>query len=144
MMTVGDRTVLVGDPAAARGILDASPEATATGLCAPQGPDFSDDMQRRFDAVAQQCRQAGYRVVRIPVVPGRDARTYVTYVNVVIDRRDAGAVVYMPVFDGCESLNRAAQEVWQQLGYTVRSVDCTKCSLHFGSLRCLVNVVRRQ
>ncbi len=141
MMTVGDDTVLVGDPAAARDILRQSSDVLPAQL--REQPDFSADMIARFDAVAQQCRQVGYRVVRIPVVPGRDAHTYVTYVNVIMDQRQQQRYVYLPVFDGCDALNGAARQVWESLGFVVRPVDCTRCSQHFGSLRCLVNVVRR-
>jgi len=143
MMAVGDRTVLLGDPAAAEEILAESPNHDLTTLCPPEGPDFSAATIARFDAVAEQCRRAGYRVVRVPVVPGRDGRTYLTYLNVILEERGAARIVYMPVFSHVEPLNRAAERVWSQLGYEVRRIDCDACHVHFGSLRCLVNVLRR-
>ncbi|HUT12805.1 MAG TPA: hypothetical protein VMY42_20075 [Thermoguttaceae bacterium] len=143
MMAVGDRTVLVGDPSAARRILADSIQAADEDLCPGGGPDFSDETIARFDAVAERCRAAGYRVVRIPIVPGRDGRTYVTYLNVILDDRAGSRIVYMPVFDGAEVLNRAAAEIWTDLGYEVHPIDCTACYPHFGSLRCLVSVLRR-
>lgn len=143
MMPVGDRTVLVGDAAAASRLVGESAETHFDDLCPKEGPDFAAATMARFDAVAQQCEAAGYRVVRIPIVPGRDGRTYVTYLNAVLDRRGQRRIVYMPVFSGAESLNRAAAEVWSGLGYEVRAVDCDACYPHFGSLRCLVNVLRR-
>jgi hypothetical protein len=144
MMTVGDRTVLVGDPAAARQQLVAAGALQRIGeLLGPDGPDFTDETQQRFDAVAGQCRDVGYRVVRIPLVPGRDGRTYLSYVNVILDQREGRRIVYLPMFDGAQALNTAAQQVWAQLGYEVRRVDCTACYRHFGTLRCLVNVLAR-
>jgi len=144
MMPVGEGTVLVGDPAAARQRLQAeAAETRIAELLPPAGPDFTDATQARFDAVARQCEAAGYQAVRIPVVPGRDGRTYLTYLNVILDRRDDRRIVYMPVFDGADVLNRAAERVWTDLGYEVRPVNCTACYRHFGSLRCLVNVLRR-
>lgn len=139
MMAVGEQTMLVGDPLAAQRILAES----ATGISLPFDADFSSETAACFEAVAQQCRAAGYRVVRIPVVPGQDGRTYFTYVNVIIDQRDGVRIVYLPVFDRAGPLNEAAAAVWSQLGYEVRPVDCTLCSKHFGSLRCLVNVTSR-
>ena len=65
-----------------------------------------------FDAVARQCAAAGYRVFRIPVVPGVDGRTFVTYVNAILDERDGRRIVYMPVFRCAEVLNAAAAAVW--------------------------------
>jgi len=143
MMPVGNRTVLVGDPAAAEKILAGAKEIDASKLCPPEGPDFSAATIARFDAVARQCEAAGYRVRRIPVVPGANRRTYVTYLNVILDQRDGRRIVYLPVYTGAEPLNRSAIAIWEELGYEVRPVDCTDCHIHFGSLRCLVNVVDR-
>jgi len=130
LMTAGHRTALVGDPSLARGIV---------GDDAPNDPDWSAATQAEFDAVAETVAGAGYRVVRIPVVPGRDGRTWLTGVNVIVD----GRTVYVPVFRGAERFNRASADVWRSLGFTVRPVDCTGTYRHFGSLRCLVNVLRR-
>jgi len=138
MMLAGGRTALVGDPSLAPGLLAGVPAS-----CLPENPDFSDETQRRFDAVANQCAANGYRVVRVPVVPGGDGRTYLTCLNVIIDRRAGRRVVYMPVYRGAEALNAAGAAAWRGLGYEVRPVDCTDTFRHFGSLRCLVNVLRR-
>jgi len=143
MVPVGNRTVLVGDPELARRLLvEAGKDGEAAGWF-PGGPDFSPATQARFDAVAGQCRAAGYRVVRIPVVPGCDGRTYLTYVNAIMEERDGRRVVYMPVFAAADALNRAAARVWADLGYEVHRVRCDSCYRYFGTLHCLVNVLRR-
>jgi len=49
----------------------------------------------------------------------------------------------MPVYRGTDALNAAGTAVWRSLGYRVCPVDCTETCVHFGSLRCLVNVLRR-
>jgi hypothetical protein len=143
MMALGNRTVLVGDPAAAQGLLPELAQGRAAELCPDGGPDFSPATIARFDAVARQCQAAGYRVVRIPIVPGRDGRTYLTYLNAILDKRAGRRIVYMPVFACADALNHAAEQVWTSLGYEVRPVNCDACYPHFGSLRCLVNVLRR-
>jgi len=137
MMTAGRRTVLVADPAAAKPILRNEEPALSIE------PDFRAETQWRFDAVAKQCEDAGYHVVRIPTVPALNGRSYLSYVNAVIDQRQDGRVVYLPVFQGVDSLNAAAADVWSRLKFEVRPVDCTACYPHFGTLRCLVNVLRR-
>ena len=109
----------------------------------PGGPDFTAATQHLFDAVAEQCAATGYRVVRIPVVPARDGRTYLTYVNVLLDRAGDRRIVYLPYYRGAEALNAAAQAVWEKLGFEVRLVDCTATYRHFGCLHCLVNVLKR-
>jgi len=141
MMTVGDGAVLVGDPSLAKALL---PNEAVAGLCPTGGgADFSEGTQRLFDSVAEQCRAAGYRVVRVPTVPGRDGRTYLTYLNVVIDQRDGRRIVYLPTYDAVPRLNEAAAETWRSLGYEVRPVDCSAVYSHFGTLGCLVNVLGR-
>ncbi len=136
MMTVGDRRVLVGDPSLARPLVG--------DHAIPAGADWSEGAQARFDAVAAQCAAEGYEVVRIPVVPGRDERTYLTPLNVVIEEEPNGRVVYLPVYRHTPGLNDAAAAVWRGLGYEIRRVDCTETFVHFGSLRCLVNVLVRR
>ncbi len=140
MMAAGNRTVLVGDSRAAREAL--TPEQAAA-LPLKGGPDFSEQTCAAFDAVAEQCTKAGYTVKRIPLAPGKDGRTYLTYLNAILDQREGQRVVYMPTFDGAEALNEAAAKVWQSAGYEVRPVNCTSSYRYFGSLRCLVSVLRR-
>jgi hypothetical protein len=148
MASVGDNTMLVADPSLARDpfFIDMElrgPTATNEFMSLPGGPDFTAASQHLFDAVAAQCSAAGYRVVRIPVVPAHDGRTYLTYVNVLLDQHGGGRVVYLPFYSGVEQLNAAAQAVWLGLGYEIRPVDCTSSYRHFGCLHCLVNVLKR-
>jgi hypothetical protein len=148
MASVGGRTMLVGDPSLARELVSAEMgqidrAATNELMDLPGGPDFTAQTQHLFDAVAGQCERAGYKVIRVPVVPARDGRTYLTYVNVLLDRQGSEGVVYLPFYRGVELLNAAARGVWERLGYEVRPVDCTSAYRHFGCLHCLVNVLHR-
>ena len=140
MMPAGDGVMLVGDPQLGRATLARSPAPTDI---MPVEADFSAQTQSLFDAVAEQCRRQGYRVVRVPVVPGVDGRTYLTCLNAILDQRDGRRVVYMPSYARADDFNAAGREAWEGLGYQVRPVDCTAVFPHFGSLRCLVNVLRR-
>lgn len=141
MMVAGDRRVVVGDPSLAAGILGRrrhQPELT------PCGDDFSDGTQARFDAVAQACAQAGYAVIRIPLVPGRDGRAFLAWINGMIDERDGRRTFFMPAFRHAPAdLEAAAVAVWEGLGYRVVKTDCDGAYALGGSLRCLVNVLRR-
>ncbi len=141
MASVGDHVMLVGDPELGRKYFPPSPVEAKSLL--PGGGDFSVETQHQFDAVAAQSEAAGYRVVRMPVVPAPDGRTFLTYVNSIIDEQDAKRVVYVPFYHGADSLNAAARKVWEDLGYTVRPVDCTSSYRYFGALHCLVNILRR-
>jgi hypothetical protein len=144
LMPVGGRTVLVGDPKLAERVLAESPaETVAIASFLPGGADFSEASVASFEAVADHCRSAGYRVVRIPIVPGRDGRTYLTYVNGIIDERDSRRIFYMPEYTFAGRMNAAATAVWNEVGYEVRPVECDGCARCFGTLHCLVNVLRR-
>ena len=148
MASVGEHVMLVGDPRLGKSLLPAPFQADNQGgsnefMNLPGGPDFSAATQHLFDAVAEQCAAVGYRVVRIPVVPAQDGRTYLTYVNVLLDRAGEQRIVYLPYYRGAEALNAAARAVWEKLGLEVRLVDCTATYRHFGCLHCLVNVLKR-
>jgi hypothetical protein len=148
MASVGQKTMLVGDPGLGKKLVPAElregTPATKNGFMnLPGGSDFTPETCRMFDGVASQISSAGYRVVRIPVVPARDGRTYLTYVNVLLDRQGDRRIVYLPFYAGAETLNAAARKIWEELGFEVRPVDCTATYRHFGSLHCLVNVLRR-
>jgi hypothetical protein len=109
----------------------------------PDGADFSAQTQRLFDAVAAQSESSGYKVIRIPTVVSPDGRTFLTYVNSIIDQQGHRRIVYLPFYRGVEELNVAASKVWESLGYEVRPIDSTTTYRHFGALHCLVNVLRR-
>ena len=136
MALVGDHVALVGDPSLGQALAPAT-RPTEVGF------DFSEATQAAFDAVAAEVEKNGYDVVRMPILPGSDGRTYETPLNVIMDERADERVVYMPVYAHTPALNRRATEIWTALGFTVRPIDCSQTFAHFGSLRCLVNVLRR-
>ena len=140
MMTLGNKRVMVGDPSLAGALLT---KEEIAGLPFPQPADFGAETQALFDSVAKQCEDAGYEVIRVPVAPCKDGRTFITTLNSVLDDHDGQRTVYMPTIDGAEKLNKAATRVWEQAGFTVKPVNCTTCYRFFGSLRCLVNVSNR-
>lgn len=140
MASAGNKTVLVGDPRLGRQLIASGTNAS---LALPGGPDFSEQTQRLFDAVAGQCAAAGYKVIRIPTIPASDGRSFMTYVNVLIDQQGSRRIVYLPFYRGAASLNASARKIWEDLGYEVCPVDCTTTYLHFGCLHCLVNVLKR-
>jgi N-dimethylarginine dimethylaminohydrolase len=140
MMAAANHTMLIADPALAKNILPADADILQT---LPGGPDFSAATQHQLDALANQCRSLGYHIVRIPTIPGMDRKTYLTYVNVITDERDGHRTVYMPIYRGAETLNDAADQVWKNLGYDVKRIDCTSTYRCYGNLHCLVNVLTR-
>jgi hypothetical protein len=142
MALAGNGIMLVGDPRLAKRHFPSSNSSDLALL--PGGADFTSETQRTFDAVAIQSEAAGYKVVRVPVVPAPDGRTFLTWVNSIIDRQGHQRIVYLPFYKGAESLNDAARRIWEDLGYEVRPVDSTSAYRHFGALHCLVNVLSRE
>jgi hypothetical protein len=140
MMAAVDHTMLIADPSLAK---DSLPTDAPILQTLPGGPDFSAETQHRLDFIADQCRTLGYYVVRIPTIPGTDHKTYLTYVNVITDVRAGHRIVYMPIYRGAEKLNTAAEQVWKDIGYEVKRIDCTSTYRCFGNLHCLVNVLNR-
>jgi len=135
MMAAGENRVVVGDPQLAKPLYNA--------MNFSDGPDFSTATQRQFDSVAQAAAAAGYAVTRIPCVLARDGKTYLTFVNGIIDQRDGQRTIYMPTYQGQDRLNAAATNVWKNLGYRVVPIDVTSAFRFFGTLHCLVNVIAK-
>ena len=138
VMAAGDGVVFVGDPAAGLALLDG-----AAAQFLPGGAAAVEPLQADLDAVAAQLRASGRTVRRMPVVAGADGRSWLTPLNAILDQRDGRRIVYMPVYAGADRLNAAARAAWEAAGVVVHPVDCTSAYRHFGSLRCLVNVLRR-
>lgn len=146
MASIGNHTMLVGDPRLGRDFVPADAcETNPTNgfMHLPGGPDFSAQTQEDIDAVARESAAAGYKVVRMPTIPAHDGKTYLTYVNVIMDEQRDRRIVYLPYYRGVEEMNAAARAIWQSEGYEVRPVDCTDTYTNFGCLHCLVNVLKR-
>ena len=144
MTPLDGKTVLVGDPAAARAIVGApfcpGPRSAETGepLCA----DFGARTQRRFDRVARELSERGFDVVRIPNVP-LEPKTYIAYTNGVYETRDARRIAYVPMYD-VPKLDSAARDIYERLGWKVRPIRVGKVYAYHGTIGCLVNVLARR
>ena len=133
---LGGRTVLVGDPDAGLALL-------APTAALPLPVDRSGATRRRFHRVAEDLIAAGFDVRRIPLVPLADGVTYVTFNNAVLERRDDGRLhAYVPQF-GLPALDRAGRAAYAASGVVVHPVDVRSVYRHGGTVRCLLNVVRR-
>ncbi len=140
MMPIGDNRVMVGDPKLAAAIMGVEEFETLL----PDGADFRIETIDQFDAVAEQVEASGAQVIRMPVVSSPDGRSYLAYLNVILDQRNGQRTVYLPVYQGAEPLNAMATQIWTEAGFTVVPIDCTSAYRHGGSLRCLVNVLQRK
>ena len=144
MTPLHDRVILVGDPRAAKQLVGDpfSPGDPSGDTGEPLRADFSETMTARFDRAATELARAGYRVERIPNVPFDD-KTYFSYTNGVFEVRDGKRIAYMPVY-GHEAIDRAAQQVYQRLGWEVRPVRVKTIYPFHGTIGCVVNVLSRR
>jgi hypothetical protein len=129
-------TVLVGDPLAGLKLLP--PDAAL-----PLPVDRRPATLRRFAFVADALTRAGFRVVRVPLVPLSDGVTYVTYNNAILERRTDGRLhAYVPQF-GLAALDAAGRAAYARQGVVVHPIDVRRIYRHNGTVRCLVNVLAR-
>ena len=135
---------LVGDPEAGARLVgrDFVPGEKSPETGEPLRADFSPATTARFERAATDLAAAGFRVVRIPTVPFDD-KTYFAYTNGIYETRAAGRrIAWVPSF-GEASLDRAARDVYERLGWSVVPVDVRALYAQHGTIGCVVNVLAR-
>lgn len=141
---VDDRLALVGDPRAALAIwgrVRASPGEWSR--LAELGPAHRGDqvaVAASYDAVAQQLREKGFEVRRVPAVHARGSDILLTWTNAVTEIRDGVRLAYVPSY-GLPRLDAEAHGAWRKLGFEVRPVPAGLAIQEGGAVRCLTNVV---
>lgn len=133
---IGGRTVLVGDAALGLALLpDDAP--------LPRPADRRPATIEAFHRVARALEAQGFDVRRIPLVPLVDGLTYISYNNVLLERRHDGRLhVYLPQA-GIAPLDAAGRAVWEEVGAVVHPIDTRSVYPWNGTVRCLVNVLSR-
>ena len=145
---LSEHRVLVASPAAGLGALGERTFRLATDE-EDEDPWECDDTapgsaaQKCFDAVAEEIRQRGYEVVRMPALVNVDEDWMVTFNNVLLEEYGDRRVVYMPVY-GIPKLDDLAETLYTELGYEVRRIDVSSIFHLGGAVRCLVNVTQRR
>jgi hypothetical protein len=134
---------LVGDPEAGARLVgrDFVPGEKSPETGEPLRADFSPVTTARFERAAADLAAAGFRVVRIPTVPFDD-KTYFAYTNGVYETRAGRRIARVPSF-GEASLDRAARDVYERLGWSVVPVDVRGLYAQHGTIGCVVNVLAR-
>jgi hypothetical protein len=136
MMPLDDTTVAVGDVRAGMELLAHEPAGDTLDL------DEAEPAAKRFDRAAELLAARGFHVVRVPALVLDGAGSYVTYTNALFDRRGDQRIVYLPTY-ALPTLDLAAQEFYEGLGFEVHPIDVSPIYKLNGSLGCLVNVLAR-
>jgi len=135
--------VAVGSPTLAADLLGAQGlEAMAARLASADMPkiDLTPETVERFDGPARQLEAAGFRVVRLPLVPLDDQVTFITYNNGVTHHDADGLHFLMPAYS-VEALDARATAILEAEGLKVHPIDVRTVFQQHGSVRCLVNVL---
>ena len=144
---VDDNTVLVASPVLASSLLTWAPDDDL--FCDEEGGcllDVATDAlayQDRFDQVADQLREQGFNVLRLPAVVDEPDDWMMTYNNVLMEERNGRRIVYMPVYN-VTTLDVAAAAVYSSLGFDVETIDVSRLFPWGGTIRCTVNVTSRR
>ncbi|MHC4342638.1 MAG: hypothetical protein ACYSX0_20780 [Planctomycetota bacterium] len=144
LTVVGSRTLLLGDPRLASDFLKvqfdpdaADPEARSVGIFSLQS---QNEWIPGYEKLAAQLRRRGFRVERLPILHSDDG-TILTWNNAVVERRSGVPTAYVPRY-GIPSLDGLAFRRWEQLGFRVEPVRCTRIIAHGGAVRCLTSTRR--
>ena len=86
--------------------------------------------------------QNGFHIVPVPLLLTRTPCVYVSYNNLILERRGGKKRMYMPVY-GIPTLDQAAGEVFATQGWQVSPVRVAQLYRHTGSLRCQVGIIQR-
>ena len=119
----------------------------------------SNAIAAALDEVGASLEKLGFEIYRVPylqrsldwseaiaageTIPANPGYPQITYNNVLLESTGSQKTVYLPTY-GWESLDRAAIEAWQKLGYQVTAVPgFTTTAMYGGALRCSVKVLSR-
>lgn len=108
----------------------------------PVAIDRRDETLQKFRNIAKELEAQGFELVRLPLVPLADGLTYITYNNVLLEHRNGRLHAYLPQF-GIAALDAAGRKAYAAVGAVVHNIRVKEIYEYNGTVRCLVNVVRR-
>lgn len=140
---LGNGTVVVADPNLARQLLaDSDIDAASIQVGGAPAGEPSAQLLRQFDNVIEQLEGLGLDVVHMPVLPTSQHYAWLSYNNVLSERRDGQLHVYLPVYD-VPALDDAATAIWQEEGAIVHPIRVDGLFRLGGSVRCLTAPITR-
>lgn len=134
-----DKRVFVGDPDLGLSLLDAAKVDEAQ---LPFAVDREESSLQKFRNIAAELSDLGFEVIPLPLIPLADGLTYITYNNLLLEKRNEGMHAYLPQF-GIEALDKVGRDAYREAGVSVHSIRVKNIYQYNGTVRCLVNIVRR-
>jgi len=120
---LGNKRVAVADPLLGLELYQKGPAG------GPADVETDISKYKPFLQVVQRLEEEGFLVVRVPMLLTRTPRVFVSYNNVILERRADKQRVYMPVY-GIPSLDRAAGQVFESQGWRVIPIRVAKLYRH--------------
>lgn len=138
---IGDGVVLHGDPALGLELIGDRSELLVGG--ATLAVDRRPQTQAPFAEVEGALSTAGLSAVALPLLVSDEAHVWVSYDNVLMERRRDGRLhVYMPTY-GLPELDGRARQTYEALGAVVHGIGVERLFRLGGTVRCLVAPLRR-
>lgn len=133
---IGGGRVAVGDPDLALELFAPEQRTLRDALGGTIEIDRREDTLELFRNVARDLERHGFEVVRIPIVSTPEKFVFLSYNNVLLDRRGGRLHVFLPRY-GVPELDRAAKEAWESAGAITHPIDAATIYRMGGSVRCL-------
>ncbi|MEM9190978.1 MAG: agmatine deiminase family protein [Myxococcota bacterium] len=117
------------------------PTLVPRSLELPVEADRSAAMNQRFDHVRASIEAAGLTPVPIPIVASTTPFVFMSYNNVLLERRGDGLHALVPIYGS--PLDDIALEAWKAAGVHPHPIDVRSVFRLGGSVRCLTAPLRR-
>lgn len=130
----------VGDPDLALELFAPDRTTLRDALGSTVEIDRSEQTLELFRNVARDLERRGFDTVRIPIVSTPEKFVFLSYNNVLLDRRADRMHVFLPRY-GVPELDGAAKEAWERAGAITHAIDAATIYRMGGSIRCLTTPI---
>jgi hypothetical protein len=133
---LGGGRVAYGDADVALASIDRDDSELRDGNGLPIDVARDEETLERFRNVGRALERHGFEAVPIPLLPTREPFVFLSYNNVLLDRRGGRLHVFLPRY-GVPSLDRAAARAWAEAGARVHPIEASTIYRLGGSVRCV-------
>lgn len=138
---LGNGVVAFGDPELGLALMGDGDTLEVGG--APLAIERDPEALRPFLEVGRTLAAKGLDAFSLPLIVSREAHTWISYGNVLMERRRDGRLhVYMPVY-GLPPLDARARAIYEARGAVVHPIHVARLFRLGGTVRCLVAPLRR-
>jgi len=137
---LGEGVVLYGDPALGLDLLGERTVLPVGGIALKI--DRSAESRAPFVEAHEALANAGLHTIALPLLVSDQSHIWLSYNNVLMERRHGRLHIYMPSY-GVPDFDARAQQIYESLGAVVHPIDVSHLFRLGGTVRCLVAPLRR-